>query len=91
MLLAIASVPLVLVPGPNVIGYYFVFRAGAHVLSWRGAKTGLKRAIWQPHPSPELTALRATLTLDRSARSAKTQELGQALGLAGLAAFLDHR
>lgn len=91
MLLVIASLPLVFVPGPNVIGYYFLFRAGAHVLSWRGAKTGLKRAVWRPQPSAELTALRSTLQLDRAARAVKAQELGRALGLGGLAAFLDRR
>jgi hypothetical protein len=90
-LLALASIPLVFVPGPNVVGYYFLFRAGAHVLSWRGAKTGLKRAVWRPQPSAELTALRSTLTLDRRTRAARAEELGRALGLAGLAAFLDHR
>lgn len=90
-LLAIVSIPLVLVPGPNVIGYYFVFRAGAHVLSWRGAKVGLKRAVWNPQPSAELTALRSTLSLDRRARNARAQEIGAALGLSGLSAFLDRR
>ena len=39
---------LVLLPGPNVIGYYFLFRTAGHYLSWRGARQALERGAWQP-------------------------------------------
>src|SRR4029077_14650039 len=34
---------LVLLPGPNLIGYYFAFRVIGHYLSWRGARQALDR------------------------------------------------
>ena len=39
--LMLLSVGLVLVPGPNVLGYYFAFRVVGHFLAWRGARQGL--------------------------------------------------
>jgi hypothetical protein len=36
----VASVLLILVPGPNLIGYYFLFRIVGHYLSLRGARRG---------------------------------------------------
>src|SRR5437867_5873662 len=36
-LLLLGSIALILVPGPNIIGYYFAFRVMGHWLSIRGA------------------------------------------------------
>jgi len=49
----LASVPLTLVPGPNVIGYYFLFRIVGHYLSLRGARQGLTRIAWTLQPAPD--------------------------------------
>lgn len=43
-----ATAVLVLLPGPNVIGYYFLFRTAGHYLSWRGARQALERVAWRP-------------------------------------------
>jgi hypothetical protein len=42
-----ATAILVLLPGPNVIGYYFLFRTIGHYLSWRGARQAIERIVWQ--------------------------------------------
>ena len=42
----VASGALMLLPGPNVIAYYFAFRIVGHFLSVRGARQGLVRVTW---------------------------------------------
>ena len=41
-----------LVPGPNVISWYFAFRAVGHFFAFRGAKKGLSSVVWACSPSP---------------------------------------
>ena len=36
--LLLASAPLMVIPGPNLPGFYFTFQVAGHFLSWRGAK-----------------------------------------------------
>ncbi len=45
-----ATAILVLLPGPNLIGYYFVFRVVGHYLSWQGARHALVRTAWRTRP-----------------------------------------
>jgi hypothetical protein len=47
-----ATAILVLVPGPNIIGYYFLFRVAGHFLSWQGARHALLRIVWHTRPAP---------------------------------------
>jgi len=44
--LLVASGLLALVPGPNVVAYYFAFRTFGHYFSWLGARQGLDRIAW---------------------------------------------
>lgn len=88
-LLTIGSVPFVLVPGPNVIGYYFLFRTIGHYLSMRGASQGLGGVTWEPVPSSELTRLRDAFALAPDARTARVEEIARVLGLERLGAFVD--
>jgi len=88
-LLTIGSVPFVLVPGPNVIGYYFLFRTVGHFLSMRGASQGLGSVTWQPVASPELTGLRSAFALAPDARTARVEEIARLLGLERLGAFVE--
>ena len=46
-----------LLPGPNLIGYYFAFRVIGHFLSWRGARQALGHVAWRPRAEPRLTEL----------------------------------
>src|SRR5262245_4210866 len=42
--LMVVSVPLIVLPGPNLPGLYFTFQTVSHFLSMRGAKQGLGAA-----------------------------------------------
>ena len=51
----------VLVPGPNVIGYYFLFRTIGHFLSCRGALRAIERVGWPPR-AEDAAAIRVLYT-----------------------------
>jgi len=86
-LLLVASALLILVPGPNIIGYYFAFRVVGHYFSVRGAKKGLDGVIWSPSPSEPLTELRHALALDAAARLRQAESVASRLRLDHLATF----
>jgi Mitochondrial K+-H+ exchange-related len=81
-------VPFTIIPGPNIPAIYFSFRALAHFFSMRGASRGLSGVAWEPLATPHLSSLRGALTLDASARAARLDEIGAALGLERLAPFV---
>lgn len=87
--LFLASVPLTVIPGPNVPALYFSFRVFGHFLSLLGARRGRDRVVWQARPSAELTAVRAALALPHRERLDRLGELSTALGLVRLAAFIE--
>ena len=80
---------LVLLPGPNLIGYYFAFRVVGHYLSWRGASQALDRISWRPTPEPALTELGGLAQLPREQRVDRVEALAARLHLPRLAAFFD--
>jgi hypothetical protein len=86
-LLMVASGLLILVPGPNIIGYYFAFRVVGHFFSVRGAARGLKDVAWTHEPSGELTELKGALTLDPAGRLRQAEAIASRLRLDHLATF----
>lgn len=80
---------LVLVPGPNLVAYYFAFRLVGHYLSWRGARRGLMRTQWSAHPEPALAELGRLADLPREARTAEVEAIAHRLNLPKLAAFFN--
>jgi hypothetical protein len=88
-LLLIASGLLVLVPGPNLLAYYFAFRVGGHFLSWRGAGQAIDRTAWSQHPEPALAALAALAELPRDLRAPRVHAIAATLKLSRLTAFFD--
>jgi hypothetical protein len=89
-LLFIASGLLMLVPGPNLVAYYFAFRMVGHFLSLRGARQGLSGVTWTHQSSGPLADLRLVSTLDASVRDAHLHSIATALGLEHLPRFF-HR
>ncbi|HEY2432143.1 MAG TPA: hypothetical protein VGI12_05660 [Vicinamibacterales bacterium] len=83
----VGSVFLILLPGPNVIGYYFLFRIIGHFLSLRGARQGLVKVTWAATASEALTTLRGVVGEAPGSREAVVREVAAALGLEHLVSF----
>ncbi|HEX2443875.1 MAG TPA: hypothetical protein VHJ77_08010 [Vicinamibacterales bacterium] len=88
LVLFIASGAAMLIPGPNVLAYYFLFRFVGHFLSMRGARQGLQIVAWRPESSLALTELRQTLSLDRESREPRLRDIAARLRLEHLASFV---
>ena len=85
----IVSVPVTVVPGPNVLGLYFAFRVVGHWLSMRGAVQGLHRVSWTGRPCPPLTELRDVAILEPPARDARIHDVAARLRLRHLTTFFE--
>lgn len=88
-LLFIASGLLMLIPGPNLVAYYFAFRMVGHYFSLRGSRQGLGVVAWTNVASEPLTELRAAVRLDPPAREARITAIASALGLEQLPRFIN--
>lgn len=87
--LFILSGVLALVPGPNVIAYYFAFRVVGHYLSRRGAHDGLERVAWTLERSSDLHELRGALHLEPEARHVRLHDIAARLDLPHLTTFVE--
>lgn len=83
----IASGALILVPGPNVLGYYFLVRTAGHYLSLRGARQGLTKVTWSVQPHADLTALRAIVNQSPDQREDRVRAIAHTLRLEHFANF----
>jgi hypothetical protein len=83
----IASGALMLLPGPNIVAYYFAFRIVGHFLSVRGARQGLLAVQWTPKASTPLSALRGVVGVPPDVRADRVHEVATTLRLEHLAAF----
>jgi hypothetical protein len=79
---------LVVIPGPNLIAYYFAFRVIGHYLSWRGARRAAQ-AVWALRSEPALAELGGLADLPRDARASRVDAIAARLRLPSLAAFFD--
>jgi len=89
VLLLAASALLTLLPGPNLIAYYFAFRVVGHYLSIRGARQALARIDWSLEPSTPLAELRRLLVEDAASRQSRLEAVATSLGLEHLPRFFD--
>ena len=89
LLLLIMVAPLVVVPGPNVPGFYFTFQVVGHFLSYRGARHGLNGAKWTIKQNAALTELRPLLTTTEPHRIRRIQEVAARLRLQHLATYFE--
>ena len=86
-LLLVASGLLVLVPGPNILGYYFAFRVVGHFFSVRGAKRGLSGVAWTHEASEPLAHLRGVAAMDPVTRLEHVERVASELRLDYLPSF----
>jgi hypothetical protein len=84
---AAASTPLIFLPGPNFLGYYFVFRIVGHFLSLRGARQGLYRVTWAVEGSAPLSSLRTMIDEAPDARADRVDAIATTLRLEHFANF----
>ena len=86
-ILGIGSIFLILLPGPNFVGYYFMFRIVGHYFSLRGARRALTIVTWTAQPSAPLSQLRTMIHEAPEARAERVHDVAAALGLEHLASF----
>ena len=89
LLTAVLGPLLFVVPGPNIVSWYFFVRAIGHFLALRGAAHGLKVTAWQTHPSRDLADVRAAWALPRAERHARLDAIAATLGLKHLTGFVE--
>jgi hypothetical protein len=87
--LLVASGVLALVPGPNVLAYFFAFRVVGHWLSMRGARNGLHVARWRGRSCAPLTQLRGIERLDPHSRARRIHAVASELNLERLPRFVE--
>jgi hypothetical protein len=85
----IASGAVMMVPGPNLLAYYFTFRVVGHWLSMRGAAQGIHRVAWSSRPCPPLAELRDVAALDPRARDQRVHDIAARLRLQHLSTFFE--
>jgi hypothetical protein len=85
----IASAVLTIIPGPNLVAYYFAFRVVGHWLSMRGALQGLQRISWTGRPSPPLSELRDAASMTPETRAARVDDVAARLHLRHLSTFFE--
>lgn len=81
-----AIIILTPLPGPNVLGYWFVYRGASHALALMGIKRGLSRVL--PTTTRAESELDTPLQGDHEIDRALVERLEAKLGLGGLREFL---
>ena len=89
VVLLIGSAVLALVPGPNLIAYYFLFRLVGHLQSWRGARHGIDQVQWSFEDSQSLAELAALVDVPRAVRAPRVAAIAERLNVPRLSAFFD--
>ncbi|MEZ5292995.1 MAG: hypothetical protein R2745_18080 [Vicinamibacterales bacterium] len=84
----LGSLALVLIPGPNLVGYLLTFTTVGHLLAWRGASQGLARVAWTVVPNATLRELREVEASPSPERESRVREVADRLGLRHLSAFV---
>jgi hypothetical protein len=80
---------LMLLPGPNIVAYYFAFRLVGHYLSMMGAKRGLDVVRWRTEQSPPLSELRCAIQLEPEQRARQVSDVALKLRLEHLSTFFE--
>ena len=88
VLFAVSGI-VALVPGPNVLAYYFGFRLVGHYLSRQGAKHALDLALWETCSIEPLSRLRLAAALSSHERARQIHQVASELHLPHLATFFE--
>lgn len=85
----LVSVPFVLLPGPNIFGYFFTFTVVGHFLAYRGARRGGSQVRWEVAPNPVLTSLGRAMATSPPERFRLIHEAADQLRLPRVARFVE--
>jgi Mitochondrial K+-H+ exchange-related len=85
----LAAAPFVVVPGPNLFGYFFTFTVVGHFLAYRGAGRGASVVRWSVQPDAALTAIGRAVSTPGPDRYRRIHEAAAPLRLAHLARFVE--
>jgi hypothetical protein len=85
----LASAPFVVIPGPNLFGYFFTFTVVGHFLAYRGARRGLTQVRWRVEPNPVLTSLGHAVATPPPERYRLIHEAASLLRLPHVARFVE--
>jgi hypothetical protein len=85
----IISVPVAVVPGPNVLGYLFTFTVVGHYLAWRGAVNALHQINWTILPSEPLSEVRRAFSVDATMRHRLIRDAAVRLHMPRMARFVE--
>jgi hypothetical protein len=85
----LVSIPVALIPGPNLLGYLFTFTVVGHYLSFRGARHGLREVTWTVVQNPALTTIGRAVVTAPPERYRMIHEAAARLRLAHLARFVE--
>jgi hypothetical protein len=83
------SAPFVVVPGPNVFGYFFTFTVVGHFLAFRGARRAVSEVRWSVERDAALTAIGHAVSAPAPDRYRRIHEAAAPLRLAHLARFVE--
>jgi hypothetical protein len=89
VLFAVTGPALFMVPGPNIVAYYFGFRLLGHFLSRRGAMHGLSEVQWKTCATEQLSRLRQAITMTGHERDHQVHQVASELHLPHLAKFFE--
>jgi len=81
--------PFVVVPGPNVFGYFFTFTVVGHFLAFRGARRAVSEVRWSVERDAALTAIGHAVSASAPDRYRRIHEAAAPLRLAHLARFVE--
>jgi hypothetical protein len=87
--LFIATGVVAIVPGPNIIAYYMLFRVIGHSRSWWGARRGIGTVTWTFEADSCLAELAALIDVPRHTRAPLVEAIAERLNLPRLSAFFD--
>jgi hypothetical protein len=79
---------LALVPGPNLLAYYFLFRLIGHLQSWRGARQA-DRLTWTFDADDSLAELETLIEVPRAERASRVAAIAARLNIPRLSSFFE--
>ncbi len=80
---------LFILPGPNLVAYYFAFRLVGHLQSWRGARQAIEKVEWVVESDQNLDDLVSLVDMPRASRASRVEAIAAELNLPRLSAFFD--